>query len=273
MSSVPPLDITVIYSRSSRGRGRSGGYVRSGSGATGLLRLGILNLLVAGTLYYGTWWWVDPDLQVKILMHTEFGGVGSDDLVAQLIPAQAKPKSQPAAKSKAVVAKAPTVQGLTSKGAVFGASLYGWELLSTLSICALALASGAMLRRGGSTRIRIAIAVVAAGLFCVLAWKVYSLWTGWGGYVPDELRYGSAAAMSAAMLLGLLFAQETRRLNRLAAVLLILSAGCTAWGLHVSVQSNALDPKYATPAYLAAAFAVHSAWGWILIPLTARFPR
>ena len=283
MSSAPPLDITVVYSRSSRGRRRSGRYVRSGSGAAGFVRLGLLNLLVAGALYYGTWWWVDPDLQVKIIMHTEFSGVGSDDLVGQLIPDRhsrlagrtdpAKPKSRSAAKAKAAVAKAPTVQGLTSKGVVFGASLYGWEALSTLSFCALALTSGAILRRGGNTRIRIVIAVVAAGLVCVLTWKVYSLWTRYGGYVPSELRYGSGAAMAAALLLGLLFAQKARRLMRLSAALLILSAGCTVWGLHVGVQSNALDPKYATPAYLAVAFAVHSAWGWILISIAARFPR
>lgn len=283
MSSASPLDITVVYSRSSGGRRRSGRYIGSASGTAGLLRLGLLNLLVAGALYCGTWWWVDPDLQVKILMHTEFGGVGSDDLVERLIPDRhsrlagrtdpAKPKSQPAAKAKTVVAKAPTVQGLTAKGAVFGASLYGWEALSTLSICALALASGAMLRRGGDTRIHIATALVAAGLFGVLAWKVCSLWTHYGGYVPSELRYGSAAAMAAATLLGLLFAQKTRRLTRLAAALLILSAGGTVWGLHVGVQSNALDPKYATTAYLAAAFAIHSAWGWVLIPLAGRFAR
>ena len=286
MSSASPLHITVVYSRSSRGRRRSGRYIGSASAAAALLRLGLLNLLVAGALYYGTWWRVDPVLLVKILVHTEFRGVGSDDLVEQLIPDRhsprragegrthaAKPMSQLAAKGKAIVAKAPTVQGLTSRGAVFGASLYGWEALSTLSICALALASGAMLRRGGDKRIHIATAVIAAGLCCVLTWKVYSLWTHYGGYVPSELRFGSAAAMAAATLLGLLFAQKTRRITRLAAALLILSAGGTVWGLHVGVQSNALDPKYATTAYLAAAFAVHSAWGWILIPLTGRFVR
>ncbi|MCH7872342.1 MAG: hypothetical protein IID33_11640, partial [Planctomycetes bacterium] len=78
---------------------------------------------------------------------------------------------------------------------------------------------------------------------------------------------------AAATLLGLLFTQQTRRLTRVAAVLLILSAGGTVWGLHVGVQSNALDPKYATTAYLAAAFVVHSAWGWILIPLAGRIAR
>ena len=276
MSSAPPLDITVVYSRTSHGRRRSGRQVGSRSGAPGIVRLGLLNLLFVGALYYGTWWRVDPELQVKILMHTEFGGVDSDDLVGQLIPDRTdpkKPKSAPTTRTRPVVAKPATVEGLTSKGAVFVASLYGWELLSTLSICALALASGAMLKRGGTQLVRFAAITIATGLVCVLTWKVYQLWTAYGGYVPRELRFGSAAAVSAAMLFGLFFAQKTRRLTRLAAVLLILSAGGTVWGLHVAVQSNALDPKYATPAYLAIAFAIHSIWGWVLIPLAARLPR
>ena len=274
MSSTPPLDITVVYSRSSRGRRRAGGRVNSYPRVDRWVLLGMLNLAVAGTLYYATWWVADPDLQVKILMNTEFGGIGSDDLVAQMMPARrdtAKSNSQPTARSKPV-AMTPPVQGLTSKGAIFGASLYGWEALSTLSICALALASGTMLRRGVTSLVRFVMAVVAAGVFGALGWTVYGLWTRYGGYVPAELRYGSAAAMAAAMLIGLLFVHNARRVARLSAALLILAAVSTSWGLYIAVQSDALDPKYATTAYLAGAFVLHSLWGWILIPLAARFP-
>ena len=114
MSSASPLHITVVYSRSSRGRRRSGRYIGSASAAAALLRLGLLNLLVAGALYYGTWWRVDPVLLVKILVHTEFRGVGSDDLIEQLIPDRHSPRRAGAGRTDPATPKSqPTLPAAT----------------------------------------------------------------------------------------------------------------------------------------------------------------
>ena len=272
MSSAPPLEVTVVYSRSSRGR--RGKYVSSGSTGANFVKIGLANLLVAGALYYGTWWTADPNIQVKILMHTEFAGVNSEDLVNQAIPERTDP-AKPASRRapKAVAGKPQTVQGLTTKGKVYGASLFGWEALSTLSMAALALSSGVILRRSNAGGLRIFGALAATGIICAAALKIYALWTRYGGFVPDELRYGCGALVAAALLFGLLFAHKARRLTLIAGALLILSAGGTVWALHIAATSNAIDPKFATPVYLAAAFAIHSFWGWMLIPIATRLPR
>lgn len=272
MNTAPPLDIKVVYAGSARGRsGRR--RIGSSAPATNFIRLGVINLLVASALYYGTWWQADPELQVMLLMHTEFSGVDSDAVVKQLIPDRTEGSSGPNAAVAQAPVTLPMVQGLTSRGNLFLTTVHAWKILSTLSVCALALSGGTFLRRGGKSRVRTAGVILGPLVICALGWMIYSRWTTFGGYVPDELRFASAAIAIIAMLFGMLVGEKARRFANVAAILLILSAAGTAWGLHVAVQSSAIEPKYATVGALAVIFGLHSLWGWILLPLAARLPR
>ena len=263
MSSAPPLDIKVLYSASSRGRRRKGGYSGTSRPTTWVLRLGLLNLLVAGVQYYGIWWWVDPNLRVMLIMHTEFGGVDTNAMIEDLIPDRTRTSAVNAPPT-------PTAQGLTSRGMMFVGTAVGWRTLSTFAILALTLSAGALLRRGGSKRVgsvSVVAGIVALVGICAI---ILTLWSRYGKIVPDETRWSIAALGVVALLVGLFASGKARGFSYLAAVLMILSAGGTAWGLHVGAESEAIEPKYATTGFLAIAFGLHSLWGWILLPLSSR---
>ncbi len=274
MSVSPQVEIKIVYGgRSRKGRSRWS-YSPPAAPARRLIALGLVNLLFAGGLYYGTWWHADRQLQVLLLMHMEFSGVDTDAVVSGIIPKDAPPLN---GKAPATVRRAPPAtaagQGLTSRGILFGSTIYGWEALSTLAMCLLALSSGRLLRRAGSSSIRVAGALVGLPVIAGLVWLVFSRWEKFGGYVPDELRFSSGAAIVAVLLFGLLCGRRTRGWTLLAAVMLILSAGGTVWGLYFGAQCDAIDPKYATTGFLALAFGLQSLWGWILLPVAARLPK
>lgn len=270
MSSAPPLDIKVLYSASSRGRRRKRGYSGTSRPTTWVLRLGLLNLLVAGGQYYGTWWWVDPNLRVMLIMHTEFGGVDTNAMIEDLIPDRTKTSEANAPPTPSKPKPTPTAQGLTSRGMMFVGTAVGWRTLSTFAILALTLSAGALLRRGGSKRVgsvSVVGGIVALVGICAM---IFALWSRYGKIVPDETRWSIAALGVVALLLGLFASGKARSFSYVAAVLMILSAGGTAWGLHVGAESEAIEPKYATIGFLALAFGLHSLWGWILLPLSSR---
>lgn len=114
MSAAPPLDIKVIYSASGKRaspkraappprpqrdprshRRPEGSRAAATSGRTSpfkLLLLGVLNLAVAGGLYYATWWRVDRELIYMTLTYkTHVPGVNLDEFAKLIVPNAAPP--------------------------------------------------------------------------------------------------------------------------------------------------------------------------------------
>ncbi len=272
MGTAPQLEIKVIYGASSRNRRRPRtgfrGYVTR---STRWVALSVVNLLVATGLYYGTWWLADPELRVKLIMHTEFTGVNLNAVAAELIPA--KPMS-PGAQTPPAAVKAPiatpTVEGPTTLGFMFVATAIGWEFLSTVTICVVALSSGALLHKWGSRKLHIWCALLGVVALCALGWKIHGSWSDYGRFVPDQLRLGIGLLVVAAVLSGLLMGRRAKGLTYLAAFALIFSAGSTVLGLYIGAECDAIKPQHASAMFLVTVFVLHSLWGWILLPAASR---
>ena len=89
MPGASPLDIKVVYSGSSGRRVRvRSSRSRGGLRRSSLIAVGLINLLVSGGLYYGTWQWADPELRVKLFMHTPLVGVDIEAAADAFLPMQ-----------------------------------------------------------------------------------------------------------------------------------------------------------------------------------------
>ena len=71
--------------------------------------------------------------------------------------------------------------------------------------------------------------------------------------------------------LGLALNARARLLGRLAAVSTIVAAIGTVLALYFGHQSGAIPADQAKAGFMLAAFAIHSAWGWIVWPVTSRW--
>jgi hypothetical protein len=242
-----------------------------------LAALGVLNVLIACGLYYGTWWLADPELRVRALMHTPLPGVSLDDTAKIFDSMQLKSQSgtSPQAALKALGAE-PDARGRTTDAVLFVGTLVGWELLATGAACALAMSAGALLGRVGGAVFRLAGVLLALAGMIAVGWMVYGLWTQYGRFVPGQLRFGIAGIMLIAWIGGLTLRGRAKGLTLLAAIMLILSAAGSVFALKIGVQYDALSPDelpLALTTSLAAVFALHSLWGWILLPLALRIRR
>jgi hypothetical protein len=284
MDRTQPLEIKVVYSAStqrSRPRPVRG---RSPSGHARLVVLGLLNLLAAGGVYYGTCWQADPELRIALITHTPLP-VDIDQAAAflpasrQQVEAGQRGGPEPAAPSDDAdpeagpgTTSAPT--GPSQPG-LFVGTVIGWEVLCVLSACALSLSGGALLARGGRVWRGGGIVLGAGGLM-LLGWQAYGLWQRFEAFVPDQQRLDVGAAVLLVALIGLIRARGARGLTFVAAVLLIVSAAGSVFGLHVARQYEAFDETglpVSFPLLLVLVFVLHSLWGWILLPLASRIPR
>ena len=82
-----------------------------------------------------------------------------------------------------------------------------------------------------------------------------------------------SALMLLAALAGSAIGRGARGLTRLAGVLLILSAVGSVAGLYLGSQCGAIRPGLSSLTFMGIVFVVHSAWGWILLPVAARIRR
>lgn len=262
------VDVKVIYSAVKR-RGSSVARVDPGEApASKLIVLGLLNIAVACGLYYATWWNAEPELRLKILMHTPLAGVDLDgigQLMATATSAEPKPASATGIKLTTTeeVASAQAMQA-----ARFVGTMLGWVCLSTLSICALALSGGRCLADAHRPRLRrTAIRVSLAGL-AVVACASLLLWINYGHFEPKQLRTYMGGVVISATLLGLFFRWGGWKFTTLAAALLIGAAVASAYTLYVLVQFGAVEtndlPLSLTSCALIA-FVIHSFWGWVLL--------
>ena len=275
MPGASSLDIKVVYSGSSRKRvrvrpSRDRGSLRRST----LMAFGLMNLLVSGGLYFGTWQWADPELRVKLLMHTPLPGVDLEAAADAFLPRQPVDRRvAPRRRGNNPSSLQQRTEAQTAQALGFAGTIVGWEVLATLVSCAMALSGGALVAKATSKKIR--AGVLIAGLLGVVAlgWHAYGLWQQYGRFVPDQIRIDIAALVAILGLVGLAMSSGARRLTRLAAILLILSAAGSVIGLHVGTHYEAITPD-ALPASLltcsVGVFLIQSAWGWLLLPVASR---
>lgn len=273
--SFEPIEVKVIYDASAR-RGR---VVRRASPAlrtsrTTWLLLAFLNLLAAGGLCYATWWRVDRFfIYEKLILKTPLPGLDLNAAAQMFGIPPAGPVNEQRPPTITDPASPNRFVGETAR-TVIGASAYSWLTLATIACCALALAAGAGLGHVGGRPVRLAgrvLAILSAG---ALVWAAWSTFETHGFEFPlARTRLGYAGLTLLCVLLGLAFGRRPGRLTRLAAVCIVLSAVGSVAALYFGAQCGAIEPAQASIGYLSKVFAVHSAYGWLLLPIAARLGR
>ncbi len=264
-----PLEIKVLYDASSRSRSRTmratGATTRRAPG----LWLGVMNLLVAAVLYYGTWWQVDPFLYMTLIMKTPVAvDVDMNQVAAQMFGI--KPEKPNPAETKNEEDASFQFSGKTAQ-ILIPAMSYGWLAFSTLASCWLAISSGAFVSRARNlaTKKIGVIAVVATTL--ILGAYIFYVWSNFGmQYKPDHLRTGMAGLVLVSAAIGILLVRMLAGVTRTASYFLILSAFFSVAGLMIGYYCGAIDEKYATIPYVAMVFGIHSIWGLILLVISLR---
>ncbi len=243
----------------------------------GLALLGLMNLAVAGGLYCATWWWADPELRIKLILHTPLPGVDLDATAGVFVPPQSQSShTQPVNGVSQAPGAASAVEGQTAQAVLFVATIIGWEILATIAACALSLSAGALLRRAGGPVVRRGGLILGLLMLIALGWTAYSLWTEYERFTPHHLRYAMAALVVVSALLGLVIRRDEKRLTHLAAIALIVSAAGSALGLYIGAHYDAFESEQLFlpfVVFLAVVFVVHSSWGWVLLPLASRISR
>lgn len=261
MTSPSTIEVKVVFDSTSRGRR---GTVRVTShtraeGARSWHALGVVHLLVAAALYYGIWWRVDPFLYMTLMMKTPVevdmgAAAGMFGVPGATVATRAEK-----AEASVTVRKAQTLLGST---------VVGWLTVSTASACAVALAAGAgwaRFRGGGFMRFALLTFILGAvvlGLAAFLEWRSYGT-----GYPPKHLRLWMGGLVALLGCVGLLMGRFARGLSKLAAFALILGGVSTVVAIQLGARYEAIEPQYATGTALAVAFAIHSAYGWLTLPL------
>lgn len=276
---VEPIEIKTVYSASGRRR-RSGGPRLSGppKRTTGLVLLGLVSLTAAAGLTYATWWRIDKHvifmtfmLRTPVIAVGGANGIDLDAAAAGLFGI--KMADQPAANASSSAPSAPRYVDATARNIIIG-SAYAWLTLATIACYSLSLSAGLSWGWIGGTGVRRTGLVLAVLVAVALVWAGVAEWSKYGrGYPPDHLRIGMSALALLSVLVGLALGRGTRRMGRIAAVTLILSAIGSVVGLYLWDCCGALDARHATPGFLLLVFAVHSALGWILLPLASRAGR
>lgn len=275
MNTPAPLDVKVIYSASKRRRrgwrpSRTGVSIRD----SGLVVLGILNLIAAGGLYYGTCWLADPELRLTLIRHLPLPGVDIDAAAEMLTPSQPQsPGSQTPTIVRPAPSATPSTTGQTARAVLLIATVVGWEALAVITACALALLGGALLGQAGTPGLRLAGVILGLVGLVAVGWAAYGLWGQYGRFVPDQLRTDIGGLVLLAALLGLVFGRGIQGLTYLVAITLILSAAGSVLGLYIGAQYDAVKTQeLPLPffVFLVLVFVIHSLWGWILLPLASR---
>lgn len=261
MTTPSTIEVKVVFDSALRGRR---GTVRvtphtRAEGARSWHALGIVHLLVAAALYYGIWWRVDPFLYMTLMMKTP---------VEMDLGAAAGMFGVPGASDATRAEKSAASAAVRKTQTTLGSAVVGWLAVSTASACALALAAGAgwaRFRGGGFARFALMLAIfmgIVLWLAAFLEWRAYG-----PAYPPKHLRLWMGGLVVLCGFVGLLMGRFARGLSKFAAFALILAGVGTVIAIHLGARNEAIEPPYATGTALAAAFAIHSAYGWLTLPL------
>jgi len=269
---TPQLDIKVIYDAASGGRPtprRVTRHLRVRSGSAGVV-LGCASLAVASLLYYATWWQVDRQIYMKLMLHMPVEGVSAAD-VSRLLGLPPEPSAQADAVRVGAAGSTATAKSVQT---ILGTTGYGWLTLATLSACAVALSGAAAVARGTEFELQRVGFILGGGAFLALAWGVATTWADYGmEYKPHHLRYAMSAPVAIAACLGLILSLRARLFARVAGISLILAAIGSVVALWLGHRCEAVDAAQVTVSFLSLIFTAHSAWGWILLFLGARWTR
>jgi hypothetical protein len=294
------LDIKIVYSARAGRKPRRAGRPTSNAAVTRpawrWAALGLVNLVVACVVYYATWWRVDPFLYMTAMWKAPLPGVDAEEAAALLglgpAPGRTQPPrvrtprnlsageaNQPAQPSAAATTPgailAASADAPKRNAVLFGAALYGWLSISTISYSLLAVAAGASLARAGAGIWRRKWVILLLGAVAGMAYAAFDLLGRFGWqFPPDNLRWFWGGLVVLSVLAGLVVQRWYRGLNRVAALGLIAAAAGSVAGLMALKECNALEKaEYASLASLSMVFAVHSFYGWLLLPISARIGR
>lgn len=295
MTSTASLEIKVVYDASKRRGGKT--IVRPSSirpgrrPGGGVVLVSVLNLVVAGGMYYATWWRVDPFLYITMMKKTpidmppDFGSSGffvprpvrvdkgrPGNAPGELegAPGDAAREEGDRADAKSAAQSAARWGGKTAQ-VMIPAAAYGWLTLATAGACALALASGAGFGATRRRTLRLIGMILTLGLIAGLAFTVFKVWSQYRmTYKPYHLRMGMGALTLLFATAGLMMAGHVRGLTRLAGAMVILAGVGSAGGVWLWSQCGALEAGQASVMMMALTFVVHSTWGWVLWPVARR---
>jgi len=278
MPTAPPLEVKVVYSANKRRR--ASGKPRpmgAPSRSSRLVFLAVLNLVVAGTLYYGIWWRVDKYINVRLILAIPLTGVDADSATGFLAPNPPSAAESPAADTNEVGPASTSEFTPKTTQVMMIATAYGWETLATVATCVLALSAGTLLGRAGGAGWRRAGIVLTCVVLLALIGAVYATWTRYGaGYPTAHLRIGFGAVGLLVALVGLALGRGMRVWLRGAAWATILAGVGSAVAVYLATLCDAIRPDelpLSLIPFLFVVFAVHSLWGWILLPIASRIDR
>jgi len=290
MATNAPVEVQVVFDASKGRKRRAVRPKRSPqrlpsktprrAGAMAIV-LGLANVAVAGAFYYATWWKADPEIYLRLVTKTPVPvDIDLEQAAAQILgirkppsPKRATPvqgstrTNQPDAPSTAIGAgeldfPAAKWSGRTTQMAI-PIVAYAWLTTSTVSYLLVAMAGGAMLL-GGPSRRRVGVVLAVFGVVGLGA-GAYYVYSNFGTYRPTDLRCGMGLFALLGVAIGSVLGRGGRKIARAASACLLLAAVVTAAGLYVWGQCGALKAEHFTPQFIAMAFAVHAAWGGVLV--------
>lgn len=278
MPTAPSLDVKIVYSATKRRRA-SGKPRPTGtpSRSSRLILLAALNLVVAGSLYYGIWWRVDKFIYLKLMLTMPLPGVDVDAATGFLRPNPAGATASPPAATDEP-GPAPTSRfAPETTQVVMVATSYGWLTLATFVTCVLAFSAGTLFGWRGGQVWRRAGLVLAGIALLVLIGAAYASWSKYGAeYPPAHLRAGMGGLGLVVALIGVAVGRGQHGWLRGAAVAIILAGVGSALAVYLGTLCDAIKPDELPMSlipFLFVVFAVHSLWGWILLPIASRIDR
>lgn len=282
MSTSTTPEIKVIYSASGRTSRAVRPRTSTGFG-TFAPAVGFAGLIVAVVMFYATWWPINTYVGTTVILKApmQLSPANADALSRTFSGGARRPagranRSAPRARiEEPAEPAAPVVkyQGLAARNVIVGTAL-SWQALASTAFCVLALAAGAAWSTGLAARLK-SVACILSGLTAIVLLVMGTfVWLKYGGGFPvAAARAVIAGLILLALLLGIGFGRGGRRANFVAGVLIILAAAGSAAGLHLWTQAGALAGTQASLGFMALVFCVHSAFGWLLLPLSRRLPH
>lgn len=274
MTTTGPLEIKVIFDAGARrrpGRAAAAALPRSrGESVRGWAVLALMNLIAASAFYYAVWWRVDRELYMILMMKTP---VTMDlEAAGSIFVPSAEPRS---AVRREPVADSPPGQFAPATAQwLIPTTAYTWLTLATAATCALGLACGAAALRAGGAHWRRFGWVASTLTFVALAGGAYLVWRRFGAaYPPNHLRVGMGGLVLFSTMLGIALGVGARKASRVAAYAILVAAVATSVALFLGAKCGAIEPIYATATALATAFALHSAYGWLLLVAAWKLSR
>lgn len=289
------LDIKVVYVAS--GRSRPVRIVRTAraprphtpAGSRGRLAgalIALMNLAIAGGIFYATWWHVDPDVTVTLEWQTPVIPVEALAQLGALFGVRASDHAdEPSAEEgdTAPADETPVFRGARA-AAVMGGTAYGWLAAEMIAAGLLALSAGAGLGGFLTSRVRQGARIVAGVLLLYLL--VHMVWV----WLENKTGFPITAARDAwgilivfLLVLGAGIGRRGWGFGRVAGVAVILAGLCSGAGLYlfklcdaswhpetvIAGAASAIGLDASSLTFAVAIFAMHSLYGWVLLGLAA----